>query len=157
MLLVEWWLIRRISGALLMIAVAPLCFWIVREQRCAIRLPVQLVSSLIALCGALFLLFISVFPNPNSYSGPIYSPNRTMAARVFDYNASGFGGADTSVEIFTSRGFRSEVVFYGEFKSVAAENVRWRSDSELEITFERESRVCRSAFGVNVRCVIRHP
>jgi len=54
-----------------------------------------------------------------------------MAARIYEYNASGFGGADSSVELFAAHGFQSKAVFFGDYGSVAIANVRWRSDSEL--------------------------
>ena len=100
-------------------------------------------------------MFFSAFPNPNTYSIPVYSPNRKMAARIHDYNLSGFGGADSSVELFAAHGFKSKVVFFGEFKSV--DNTRWLDDHRLLIRYhrypgDREQRCMPRAFAVDVAC-----
>ena len=49
-------------------------------------------------------------------------PNRRMAARIVEYNASGLGGAEDSVKLFTAHGLSSDVVFFGEFNLVKARN-----------------------------------
>jgi hypothetical protein len=89
---IEWWSVVRVFTIVLMITAGACGIWLVRKKRWPIRLPVRLLSSLLVLVGVLGALFFWVFPNPNSYSVPVYSPNRKFAARVYEYNASGFGG-----------------------------------------------------------------
>jgi hypothetical protein len=100
-------------------------------------------------------LFFSALPNPNTYSIPVYSPNRKMAARIRDYNLSGFGGADSSVELFTAHGLRSRVVFFGEFKSL--DDARWIDDHHLLIRYhkypgDRQHTCMPRAFGIDILC-----
>jgi len=130
---IEWWVVGRLCLLLLTVATASLIIWSVRKKRWFVRLPIQLLLGL-ALFALLFLVtVVSTLPG-NTYSEAVYSPNRKMAARIVEYNASGLGGADDTVKVFTAHGFSSDVVFFGEFKSVRAQNIRWKSDSELEIS-----------------------
>jgi hypothetical protein len=76
-----------------------------------------------------------------------------MAARIDEYNASGFGGADSSVELFTSHGFESNVVYFGEWDSVGTGDLHWKGDSELEIFYKGPPRYCKSTRHVVVRCI----
>jgi hypothetical protein len=59
------------------------------------------------------------------------------------------------VKLFSYRGFKSDVVFSGEWKAVEAANLRWVSDSELEISYEGKVQRCMSANNVRVRCIAR--
>lgn len=150
---IEWWLVLRVCAIALLVAAGAYGAWVVRGRRLPLRLPVSLFSLLLVLSGASGAVFLWGFPNPNSYSAPIYSPNRKMAVRVIEYNASGFGGADSSVELFSAHGLKSKVVFFGEYRSVDAENTRWISDSELEVAYQGKLLNCTSAFNVSVRCI----
>jgi hypothetical protein len=150
--LIEWWLVRLSCMIVLMLTTGACGIWLVRTKRWPIRLPVRLLSSLLVLAGVVGAVFFLGFPNPNSYSVPVYSPNGKMAARVCEYNASGFGAADSSVELFTAHGFKSRLVFFGEYRSVEIENVRWTSDSELEVAYHGTVYNCTGAFDVKVRC-----
>jgi hypothetical protein len=107
-------------------------------------------SSLFALL--LLVTLVSTLPG-NTYSEPVYSPNGKMAARVIEYNASGLGGADDTVKLFTAHGLSSDVVFFGKLKSVKAQNIRWKSDSELEISYEGTPYQCTSTRRVKVLCL----
>lgn len=153
MLFVEWWFIRRICLGLLIIALLVFSFWAVRNLRWPVRIPVRILSALIALCGVLPWLIVFALPWPHSYSAAVYSPNRKTAARIDDYNASGFGGADTSVELFTFHGLKQDIVYLGDFKTVEVNELRWRNDSELEIYCDGPSSNCKSTQRVLVRCV----
>jgi len=153
MLFVEWWFIGRICLGLLVIALPVFSFWVVRNKRWPVRIPVRILSALIELCGVFFWLILFALPWPHFYSPAVYSPNRKTAARIDDYNASGFGGADTSVELFTFHGLKQDIVYFGEFKSLGATDLRWKSDSELEIYYDGPTCDCKSAQGVLVRCV----
>jgi len=154
---VEWWLVFRVSAVLLIIATGAFGSWVVRGKRWLIRLPVRFACLLLVLGGASGVLFLWGFPNPNSYSVPVYSPNRKMAARIYEYNASGFGGADSSVELFAAHGFQSKAVFFGDYGSVDIANVRWKSDSELQVSYHGTAFNCTGAFNVNVRCIPDKP
>ena len=75
-----------------------------------------------------------------------------MAARIVEYNASGLGGAEDTVKLFTAHGLSSDVVFFGEFNLVKARNIRWKSDSELEISYEGTAYRCTSTRRERVLC-----
>jgi hypothetical protein len=128
-------------------------FWLVRRKRWPIRLPVWFVSLLLIALAAAGALFLLILPDPISYSAAVYSPDHMMAARVRIYNASGFGGADNTVELFAAHGFERQDVFWGEYGSVDVRDIRWQSDSELEVAYHGTPYSCKNAFRVRVRCV----
>lgn len=151
MIFVEWWGIERFSVLLLIVATASLCIWSVRKKRWFVRFPIQLLLALLLFAVLFLVTTVSSLPG-NTYSEAVYSPNRKMAARIVEYNASGLGGADDTVKLFTAHGFSSDVVFLGEFKSVKAQNIRWKSDSEVEISYQGTLYQCTSTRSVKVLC-----
>jgi hypothetical protein len=153
MLFVEWLLIGRICVWLLIIALPVFGFWAVRNKRRPVRIPVRILAALIALSGVFFGLIMFALPSPRFYSAAVYSPSRRTAVRIEDYNASGFGGADTSVELFTFHGLKRDTVYFGEYKSVGANDLRWKSDSELEIYYDGPTCDCNSTRRVLIRCI----
>jgi hypothetical protein len=150
---IEWWLVRGVCAVLLIVAAASFSFWSVRRKRRPVRIPIQFFSGLV-LCALLLWLCVSALPR-DTYSAPVYSPNETMAVRVIEYDASGLGGADDTVELFTGHGFHSDVVFRGEFRSVDLQSIRWKSNSELEVSYEGTAHQCISTGSVVVHCIAR--
>jgi hypothetical protein len=148
---IEWWGIERLCLLVLVVATASLIIWSVRKKRWFARFPIQLVLGLFLFALLFLVTLVSSLPG-NTYSEPVYSPNRKMAARIVEYNASGLGGADDTVKLFTAHGFSSDVVFFGEFNSVKAHNIRWKSDFELEISYEGTPHRCTSTRRVKVLC-----
>ncbi|MFL6302582.1 MAG: hypothetical protein ACJ72H_03490 [Candidatus Sulfotelmatobacter sp.] len=151
MIFIEWWAVERLCLLLLIVATASLSIWSVRKKRWFVRFPIQLLLG-VSLFALLALVTLVLTLRGNTYSEPIYSPSRKMAARIVEYDASGLGGADDTVKLFTAHGFSSDVVFFGEFKSVKAQNIRWKSDSELEISYEGTQYQCTSTRRVKVLC-----
>jgi hypothetical protein len=148
---VEWWAVARLCLLLLIVTIAGLGIWSVRKKRWIVRFAIQLLLGL-SLFALFFLIMLTSTLPGNTYSEPVYSPNRKMAARIVEYDASGLGGADDIVKVFAAHGFSSDVVFFGEFKSVTAKNIRWKSDSELEISYEGTLYHCTSTRRVKVVC-----
>ena len=157
MVFIEWKFVALICMIASTLTTGACGICLVRKKRWPIRLSVRLLSSLLVLAAVLGALFLWTFPNPTSYSVPVYSPNGKMAARVYEYDASGFGGADNSVELFAAHGFKSRVVFFGEYGSVEITNVRWKSDSELDVSYHGTVYNCAGAFKVKVRCTPEEP
>ena len=151
MIFIEWWAIGRLCLLLLIVATASLIIWSVRKKRWFVRFPIQLVLGLLVFALLFLVALVSALPG-TAYSQPVYSPNKKIAARIVEYNASGLGGAEDIVKLFTSHGLRSDVVFFGEFKSVKAQNILWSSDSELEISYEGTPYQCTSTRLVKVLC-----
>ncbi len=156
MIFVEWWLIARLLALLLLAAAIGSSIWLVRKRHWLIRYPVQLFLGLL-LFGLLVLLTIVWSLPGNKYSEPVYSPNKDLAVRIVEYNASGLGGADDTVELFSRHGLSSDSVFIGEFDSVKVQNIRWKSDSELEILYRGTLQKCTSTRRVQVRCLSSQP
>ena len=152
MIFIEWWAIERLGLLLLVVATASLIVWSVRKERRFVRFPVEVILGLFLFALLCLVTLVSSLPG-NAYSEPVYSPNRKMAARIVEYNASGLGGADDTVKLFRAHGFSSDVVFFGEFNSVKAQNIRWKSDSELEISYEGTPYRCTSTRHVRVLCL----
>jgi hypothetical protein len=153
MLFIEWYpiLVNCILFGLL--GIAAFIFWSVRRKRAVLRLPLRLVAFALALCPVFMLLIAWTFPNPNSHSMPVYSPDRKSAARVWNYDPGPLGRADSSVQIFTAHGFLSRTVFHGEWQSVKPENIRWTSDTRLEISSGEAFYQCTSTRQIRVQCV----
>jgi len=151
MLFIEWWAVRLFFIGLVMVAVATFSFWFVGKKGWLVRLPIRLVAGL---CGAAGLWVIwSLASSSHVYSVPIYSPNQKMAVRIDHYNPGEIGGPTyDSVQLFSAHGFNSTVVFSGQWESVETSNLRWKSESELEIYYKGTADVCKSTFHVGVRC-----
>ena len=76
-----------------------------------------------------------------------------MAARIDHYNADEIGGPTyDAVRIFSDHGLRSNTVFSGEWKSTDVADLRWTSDSDLEIHYRGTAFFCRDAILVKVHC-----
>ena len=151
MIFIEWWGIERLCLLVLIVVTASLIIWSVRKKGWFVRFPIQLVLGLFLFALLFLVVLVSSLPG-NTYSEPVYSPDRKMAARIVEYNASGLGGAEDTVKVFTAHGLSSDVVFFGEFRSVKAQNIRWKSDSELEISYEGTPHQCTSTRRVKVLC-----
>jgi hypothetical protein len=148
---IEWWVVEQFCLLLLIVATASFGIWSVRKKRWFVRFPIQLLLGVSLFALLAMDTLVSTLPG-NTYSEPIYSPSRKMAARIVEYDASGLGGADDTVKVFTAHGFSSDVVFFGEFKSVRDQNIRWMNDSELEISYEGTSSQCTNTPRVKVHC-----
>ena len=155
MFFIEWWIVRRVCIGLLMVAVATISFWSVRNHARPVRLTVQFISTIVGLCGALGLWIMWwAVASGHVYSVPIYSSNQKMAVRVDRYNPGEIGGPTyDSVQLFSAHGFNSDVVFSGPWGSLKRPKIQWRSDSELEIYYEGTTGVCTNALHVSVRCI----
>jgi len=151
MFFIEWWLVRRFCFGLLMVPVAALGFWAIRKKALIVRLPVQLISVPVALLGVLFALLTWQASGCQSYSVAIYSPNGKVAARVRTDDEGGLGG-NTHVELFTAHGLLTDEVYWGLIGSVDAENLHWKTDSDLEILYRGTAYGCTDAFQIKVHC-----
>jgi len=80
---------------------------------------------------------------------------RSGSARIDNYDVGPLGGAYNSREVFTSHGFASDVVYSGEYESVRADDLMWKSNSELEIHYDGPTCDCKSTQLVSVRCIRR--
>src|ERR1700741_2210092 len=92
MVLIEWWLVERLTVGMAIIAVATTSFWLVRKK--GSWLPIQILSVLAVTCGLLSIAFVWwAATTSHIYSAPVNSPNGKMSARIDDYSAGGFGGS----------------------------------------------------------------
>jgi|HubBroStandDraft_1064217.scaffolds.fasta_scaffold156886_3 hypothetical protein len=157
MLFIEWWFFSWFCVGLLMlmVAVGTLGLWVVRRKERPIRLSMQFIGLFCGLVGALFILLAWWGASSHVYSVPVYSPDRKMAARIDDYVAGGIGGSYDSVELFTAYGFRSDLVFVGDWKSIRSASLRWKGDSQLEISYQGRSGFCGSTARVKVHCIVQ--
>lgn len=152
------WQLELLSIFLLMTIGGIVMFRFVRDKARPVRLLVRSLALVFVVSGVVCLgsfLYFLMWPNPNTYSSPMYSPNRKMAARIWDYDLSGFGGADSSVELFATHGLRVKVVFHGDFRSI--DDVRWFDDRRLLVRYHkypegRQPDCVSPTFGVDVVC-----
>jgi hypothetical protein len=154
MIFIEWWVVKQCFIGLLMMAVGVFGFWLVREQRWLVRGPARLISGLVILWGMYSFL---VAGGGYKYSVPVYSPSQKIAARIDRYDPGELGGPTfDAVKVFSSHGFTSDVVFSGQWESVEPKGIRWKSDSELEISYQGTEYLCASTLHVRVRCIENH-
>jgi len=152
MVFVEWYPIAVYCLLFAMVSIAALIFWSVRKRKWTFRLPLRLISAILVITAAFILTIGGAFPNPNSYSVPVYAPDRRAAARVWNYDPGPLGKAESYVEVFTAHGFRSHVVFSGEWQSIKAENIRWIGDTQLELSSAEPAWSCVGTTNISVQC-----
>jgi hypothetical protein len=154
MVFIEWWFVKQCFVGLLMMAVGVFGLWFVRKQRWLVRGPARLISGLVILWGMYGFL---VAGGGHKYSVPIYSPSQKTAARIDRYDPGELGGPTfDAVKVFSSHGITSDVVFSGQWESVEPMDIRWKSDSELEINYQGSANLCASTPHLRVRCIVDH-
>jgi hypothetical protein len=85
-------------------AAACIAIWLVRKRRNLLRIPVILLSSPIAIFAALFAGLQVLALGCETYSVPLYSPNRDKLLRVTTDDEGALGG-NSQVELLTHHGF----------------------------------------------------
>jgi hypothetical protein len=151
MFFIEWWVVRRFAILLALLAVSCVAIWLVRKQRRSLRIATAVLGSPIAVLATLFLGLQALAVGCLSYSEPVYSPDHRQAARVRTDDEGAIGG-NSHVELFSKHGFSSTEVYWGEWRSVNAEDIRWLSDTELEIMHDGRMYECQSFSTVKVHC-----
>jgi hypothetical protein len=151
MIFIEWWIVRRVCYALLLIACATAAFWSVRKKRWPIRLPVRILSAPATLLAVLFLLLQWKAAGCISYSSAVYSPDHRMAARIRTDDEGATGGNST-VELFDVHGLLQYDVYWGSWNSVEPGWVRWIDATHLRIEYDGTSYFCKSTRKVKVEC-----
>jgi hypothetical protein len=110
-------------------------------------LPVFLLASLI------FVLFLAG-SGCRSYSTAIYSPSGKMAVRLETVDVGALGG-DTAITLHWAHGLRDSMIVWGTWRAVEPSDIRWVSDSQLQIRYNGSLYGCKSAGGVKVECLPR--
>jgi hypothetical protein len=138
-----------------MLVVCGFVFWRVRKKSWPVRLPLQMTSVVLGLSGVggLWVMWWAV-ASSHVYSTPIYAPNQKKAVRIDSYNGGEIGGPTYDhVQLFSAHGFDSNVLFSGQWGSVEPSNLRWKSDSEMEIYYHGAAYFCRGTQEVTVHCI----
>ena len=92
-------------------------------------------------------------------SRPIYSPDRKHAVEIVEIDQGALGGS-TCVELYSDYGLHSDWIYEGDFYTVHTEDIRWVSNSEIEIHNRMyrpndAPQLCEGARGIRVQCVSR--
>ncbi len=146
MLFVEWRSVLGWTIALLVLALSVVASRLVRRKRALLRRSVRTVAFLLLVADGFFVCVI--LTSAISYSDPVFSPDRTMAARVLytDYG----GERDAEVELFRDRGFTHEIVY--EARPVLTEKeIHWLNTKNLWLA-GLDPLFCRSTNVVLVHC-----
>ncbi len=155
MLFIDWGLIQVWAVGVFLLFASVWVMRAVRKKRALLRVTSRLLGACLAAVSVLLLLLITLGSiGCNTHGIPIYSPNGKYAARCEDSDSGGLGG-DTGVQLFADHGFDTKFVFMGGWKSVESQNVRWLSDTELEIDYIDEMTSCNNAGRIKVRCIKR--
>jgi hypothetical protein len=125
-----------------------------RKWRKSLRVTATILSWPFAVLAILLLGLEFLVSGCETNAPPMYSPDHLKAARV-ETDDEGATGGNSQVVIFSNHGFTSAEVYWGEWKSVDAQDINWISNSELQITHDEPMYVCKSTSTVVVRCVGR--
>jgi hypothetical protein len=128
MLFIEWEPVIRWAVAALVLGLCVFAFFSVRKRRALIRRPVRgLVAAVFIADFICICVFVSLV-SETSYSTAVFSPDRSMAARIVytDYR----GERDVDVQVFRRRGFSNETVY--EARPLLTEkDIHWLDDKNL--------------------------
>lgn len=156
MLPIDWQFWGIFSVPLILIASAAIGFKYAGRVRVGIlRWSLRSLCVPLGLIGSLAAMLLVAGRGCASYSPLIYSPTGTFAARIEldDYGAT---GGDESVDLFWARGLMQSTVFAGDWGTVEPSDVRWKSDSELLISYDGRVYNCKSTSAVKVTCSPKH-
>jgi hypothetical protein len=150
-LFIEWWVVRRFAILLALLVVSCAAIWFVRKRRRSLRIAIAIVGSPIAVLASLFLALQVLALGCLSYSNPVFSPDHSQAARVRTDDEGALGG-NSSVELFSKHGLSATEVYWGRWTSVDVKDVRWVSDTDLDIVHDGPMYYCQSSSSVKVHC-----
>lgn len=151
MFFIEWWLVQRFLFAALAIALALFLFWKAEKRSRPTKWVARLLCTPVVILGILFLILEWSALGCLSYSAPVFSPDRRMAARIRTDDEGALGGS-SSVELFSMHGLEREDLFVGGWKSVRPDGIRWADKSGLTIVYEGELDLCAGTRAVRVVC-----
>ena len=151
MLFIEWWLVQRFTLLIALLVASCTGWWLVRNKRKSIRVAVVIMSSPIAVLAGLFLALQFLALGCLSYSSPVYSPDHSQAVRVRTDDEGATGG-NSHVDLFWNHGFSSKEVYWGGWKSVHVKDLKWESNSTLELWHDSPIYLCESSRRVQVKC-----
>ncbi len=144
----------QIALALLMMFVAGVgCFRVVRGKRKLLRIPSQIIASVLVVASGLLLFIEGCVETTTDVetTSPIYSPDRRRAIVIRKWNAGPLGGGGLYVDLYSLGGLREETIAgSGDWDEVG---VRWNSDKNVELRIA-PSRwdTCSSTPSVRVTC-----
>jgi len=117
-----------------------------------------LFCGLVSLLGSFLIVAFLALSGCDTHSALIYSPSGRIAARTNDWDTGATGGG-TFVTLHWARGFRSQRVYSGGWKSVVPSDIKWINDSDLTIYYDARydplSGPCTSTPEVKVSCFPR--
>ena len=146
MLFIEWqpligWAIASVVAALCVLA-----FLSIRKKRALIRRTVRGVAIAVFLIDAVFVSVL--IDSDTSYSTAVFSPDRTMAARVI-YTDDG-RERDASVEVFRKHGFSRGTVYEAR-PLLQPDQIHWLDAKNLWLA-GLDPTFCQSTDFVAVHC-----
>jgi len=151
MLFIEWWLVKRFAVLIALFLASCAGWWLVRNRRKSIRVAVVVLSSPVAVLSGLLLALQFLAVGCLSHSPPVYSPDRSQAARVRTDDEGATGG-NSRVEIFWNHGFSSQEVYWGSWKSVDVKDLRWENNGSLNVMHFPHMYACQGSRSVKVIC-----
>ena len=129
-----------------------------RGRRPFIRIPARIVSVVVCLLSftAMSLVLLVLLLGCDSHLQPVLSPSGDKAARV-ETDDEGATGGNSGVAVYSHHGFSVHTVMYGDWRGVSREDLRWTSDSALEIHYKGRDPKCSDTADVHVTCIERPP
>jgi hypothetical protein len=146
MLFIEWEAVIRWAIALLIAALCFFAFWSIRKKRAWLRWTVRSVALIILIMDAFVASVLVDFGT--SYSKAVFSPDRSMAARVVYENEA--GERDAEVEVFRRHGLSHETVYEGR-PLLTEKEVHWLDGKNLWLV-DLDPFLCTSTDFVAIHC-----
>jgi hypothetical protein len=156
MLFIEWWIVGRLLLLLTAMIAACLAIWVVRGRTKWLRWTTVIFGYPVIVFAVLFFALQVLASGCQSYSSPVYSPDRSQAVRIRTDDEGAMGGNST-VELFSEHGLHSKDVYWGEWRSVDVSGLHWTTNSKLEVRYEGPMYTCESTKAVTVRCIDQQP
>jgi hypothetical protein len=146
--------VKRFAILIVLLVASCTGWWLVRNRRKSTRVAVIVLSSPVTVLAGLFWALQLMALGCLSYSSPVYSPDRSQAARVRTDDEGATGG-NSHVDLFWNHGFSSKEMYWGAWRSVDAKDLKWQSNSTLEVRHDPPVYLCESSRTVKVSCLQR--
>jgi hypothetical protein len=135
------------------LAIGAWIFRVSRNKPDQVQTALRILSVMLLAAGWLVALLHFASAGNDSYSPPIYSPDRKHAIRIDQWNRGPVSGGNWVV-LYSFHGLIVDRIAHGEWKSLGPESVKWAGNSEIAITWKdfRTPYWCESAQTIVVRC-----
>lgn len=125
--------IVRFGAGILFLILGIGLFLVAKRMRHFSELFTRLISIVVVVTSAMFLIAVAVSEGRADWSAPIYSPDHSKYLRIKKSVGLSLDGP-TIVDLYSSHGLISKRIFDSGFNMVIVTGTHWRSNSEVVVT-----------------------